>query len=272
MKIMIADDMEGISGVVDWTHVENDHSDYQRFRRVMTAEVNAAIRGAFEGGADEVVLTDGHDYARNVMIEDLDPRARLNSGSPSPYSMMTGIDDKVDALIFVGYHSRAGTRNGILAHTWTTRVFNLWLNDLLLGEIGLNASLAGHFGVPLIMVSSDQAGTEEAAALVPGVETVAVKRGSGMFAAECLKPEVSQPLIQQAAERAVKRFKGGQGPAPIKTSYPVRVKVELATPNLADAASVLPFVTRLDGRTLITEAPDMPTAHRMFRSITGLAK
>jgi D-aminopeptidase len=93
-----------------------------------------------------------------------------------------------------------------------------------------------------------------------------------MFAAECLKPEVTHPLIQQAATRAVKRFKAGQGPAPIKTSYPVKVKVELALPNLADAASTLPFVTRLDGRTLLAEAPDMPTAHRMFRSIASMAR
>jgi D-amino peptidase len=265
--------MEGISGVVDWSHVDSDNTEYQRFRRLMTADVNAAIRGAFEGGADEVTLSDGHDYGRNVLIEDLDPRARLNSGSPSPFSMVQGIDDHVDALIFVGYHARAGARNAILAHTWSSRsIYNLWLNDMLVGEMGLNASLAGHFGVPLIMVSSCQAGTEEAAALAPGVETVAVKRGSSMFAAECLKPEVSQPLIQQAAARAVKRFKAGQTPAPIKVAYPVKIKVELTAPHMADSASVLPFVTRLDGRTLVCEAKDMPEAHRMFRSIAGLAR
>jgi D-amino peptidase len=272
MKIMIADDMEGITGVVDWNHVFSDQPEFERFRRIMTADVNAAIRGAFEGGADEVTLTDGHNYARNVMIENLDPRIRLNCGSPSPYSMMQGIDENVDALIFVGYHTRAGTWNGILAHTWTRNIHNLWLNDQLVGEIGLNGSLAGHFGVPLIMVSSCQAGTQEASAVVPGIESVAVKRGNGQFSADCLPPEVSQPLIQQCAARAVKRFKAGRGPAPIKMGHPVKVRVELATPHMTDNASVLPFVTRLDGRTLLCEAADMLEAYRMFRSIASLAR
>ncbi len=271
MKILIADDMEGISGVVDWGHVDSRNDEYQRFRRIMTAEVNAAIKGAFEGGADEVVLSDGHGGAKNVMIEDLDPRARLNSGSPSVYNMMQGIDQGVDGLIFVGYHARYGTYQGVLAHTWSLGVVNCWLNDRVVGEIGLNASLAGHFGVPLLMISSDQAGCNEAGELVSGVETVAVKKGSSTFAAECLPPAVSQKLIRETAERVVRNLGKGKAPAPIKTATPVVVKVEFNNALQADRASVAPGTDRVDGRTVQWQVADMVAAYGAFRTLVGLA-
>ena len=271
MKILIADDMEGISGVVDWSHVDNRNEEYQRFRRIMTAEVNAAVSGAYAGGADEVVVSDGHGGGKNVMIELLDPRARLNSGAPSPFQMVSGIDKDVDGLIFVGYHSRYGTPGGILAHTWSFGVVNCWINDLLVGEIGLNSSVAGHFGVPLLMISSDQAGCNEASALVSGVETVAVKQGTGTFAAECLPPEVSHKLISAAAERAVLRLKNGQAPNPLLTTQPVTVKVELNNAQQADRAVVAPGAVRLDGRTVQMQVADMVEAYRAFRTLVGLA-
>ncbi len=117
MKILIAADMEGITGVVHWDQVDSQHPEYQRFRRIMTGDVNSAIRGAFEGGADEVIVADGHDSARNILIEDLDPRARLNSGTPSPLAMVQGVDQGVDGAMFVGYHARCGAPNAILDHT-----------------------------------------------------------------------------------------------------------------------------------------------------------
>ncbi|MCE5208819.1 MAG: M55 family metallopeptidase [Chloroflexi bacterium] len=271
MKILIADDMEGISGVVDWGHVDSKNDEYQRFRRIMTAEVNSAVAGAFAGGADEVVVSDGHGGAKNVMIENLDPRARLNTGAPSEFQMISGIDKGVNGLIFIGYHPRYGTLKGVLAHTWSLGVVNLWLNDRVVGEIGLNSSVAGHFGVPLIMISSDQAGCNEAAAFVPGVETVAVKQGTGTFAAECLPPEVSHELIRETAQKAVKNLIKGISPAPVKTSTPVVVKVELNNAQQADRAMTTPAAVRVDGRTVQVEVPDMVEAYRAFRTIVGLA-
>jgi D-amino peptidase len=114
MKILIAADMEGITGVVHADQTDSTHAEYQRFRRLMTADVNAAIRGAFDGGADEVVVSDGHGGARNILIEELDGRARLNSGSPSPFSMVQGVDGGVQGVMLVGYHARMGTPNAIL--------------------------------------------------------------------------------------------------------------------------------------------------------------
>ncbi|RPI22301.1 MAG: hypothetical protein EHM70_23975 [Chloroflexota bacterium] len=180
MKILIAADMEGITGVVNWDQVTPGQSEYERFRRIMTGDVNAAVRGCFEAGASEVIVADGHNFANNILIEELDPRARLNCGTPSPFAMVQGIDTGVDGVVFVGYHARAGATDAILNHTWSSKsVMNLWLNDTLTGEIGLNASVAGDFNAPVLMISGDAAACAEAKALLGEVETAVVKRAAG---------------------------------------------------------------------------------------------
>src|SRR5678815_648506 len=157
MKILIAVDMEGITGVTTWDHVTPGHAEYARFRRLMTPDVNAAVRGACEAFEAAVVVADGHWNGANILVEELDSRARLNTGSPSPFSMMQGIDESVDGVMFVGYHARNGTPSAVLDHTWSSKtVANVWLNDILTGEYGLNAALAGHFAVPVIMASGEQ--------------------------------------------------------------------------------------------------------------------
>ena len=272
MKLLIADDMEGISGVVSWNHCDSTHYEYNRFRRIMTDEVNAAIQGAFEGGADEIVVADGHGGAKNIMAEFLDKRVRLNSGTPSKYAMVNGVEDNVDAMMYVGYHARVGTPCGVLAHTWSLAIYNVWVNDLLVGEIGLNALLAGHFGVPLLMISSDLAGCKEAEALVPGVKTVPVKVGTSMYAADCLPNEIAQAQIKETALQAVKEFKAGKKPAPLTTTTPVTLTVELAGSQMGDAVLPIPGIIRLEGRTVQIEVPDMPTAYGAFRTIASMAR
>lgn len=272
MKLLIADDMEGITGVVSWDHVNSTHSEYGRFRKIMTAEVNAAIAGAVKAGVEEIVIADGHSSARNIMIEELDSHACLNSGSPSPSSMVQGIEAGVDAVFLIGYHARAGTQNAILAHTWSdSRVINVWLNDSPVGEIGLNASLCGHYGAAVLLLSGDQAACAEAAEWVPGIETVVVKKASGFQAAECLPPSVSQARIREAAERAILNFRAGKGPQPLKTPAPVKITVELTTPKMADSACLLPGAVRLDGRRVEVRAADIPSAFRAFRALVELA-
>jgi len=171
VKILVAADMEGISGVVHWDQTDAQHSEYARFRKLMTADVNAAIRGACDAGAGEVIVADGHGSGRNILIEELDPRARLNSGSPSPLSMVQGADSGVNAAMFVGYHARAGSQNAILDHTWAGAVANVWLDGQAMGEIGWNAAVCGHFQVPVILVSGDQTACAEAIALLGPIET-----------------------------------------------------------------------------------------------------
>lgn len=267
MKILIAADMEGISGVTCWDQVDSTHIEYQRFRRIMTAEVNAAIAGAAEAGVDELVVTDGHGEGNNILIEELDQRARLNSGNGSPFSMIQGIDKTTRGVFFIGYHARAGSQSAVLAHTWSaSRIANVWLNNILVGEYGLNAAVAGHFGVPILMISGDQTTCAQAVELLGPIETVVVKLASGYFSAECLSPQMTQLKIHKAAQRAVKRLKISKVTNPFIVTKPVQVTIEFRQPEFADRAECLPDTKRLDGVRIEFIVPDMPSAHTGFRA------
>lgn len=271
MKILIATDMEGITGVTKWDHVTRSHAEYARFRKLMTQDVNAAIRGALEAGAEEIIVADGHGGGSNILIEELDARARLNSGSPSPFSMMQGIDETVDGVFFVGYHARSGSPNAVLDHTSSSStVANVWLNDILTGEYGLNAALAGHFGAPVIMASGDQTACRQIVELLGGVETAVVKQATGRFAAECLPPAVTQELIAGAAFRAVTRLRKGDAPQPFVLDTPLRVTVEFFTSDMADRASRIPFTHR-EGRRVSFTAEEMVSAYNGYRAMVMLA-
>ena len=271
MKILIATDMEGITGVTIWDQVTPGHPEYTRFRRQMTEDVSAAVRGAYQAGAEEVIVADGHWHGSNILIEELDPRARLNTGSPSPFSMMQGIDETVDGVIFIGYHARNGSPYAILDHTWSSKtVANVWLNDILTGEYGLNAAVAGHFGAPVIMVSGDQTACGQVTELLGNVETAVVKQASGRFAAECLSPEVTRDLICVSAERAVERLAQGDIPEPFVLDMPITVTVEFFTSDMADRASLIPFTKRAGTRISLT-AQEMASAYNGFRAMVTLA-
>jgi D-amino peptidase len=275
MKLLIAADMEGITGVTRIEHTQSTHPEYQRFRRLMTADVNAAIQGASSAGVDNILVADGHAAAANILIEELDPRAHLNSGAPSPFAMLQGIDAGVDAVFFIGYHARMGTANAILDHTWSSaNVFNVWLNGRLVGEVGLNSAVCGHFGAPVILVSGDQAVCAEAQEFIPGIETAIVKIAAGRHSAECLPLEATQTIIREAAARAVERFLAGKAPLPVKTTRPISVGLEFIYSDMADKAMWLPGVTRaerVDGRRVEIQAADMPTAYRAARAAIALA-
>jgi D-amino peptidase len=273
MKILIAADMEGISGVTNWNQVTQDHFEYPRFRAIMTGDVNAAIQGAFESGASQVVVTDGHGGGSNILVEELDRRARLNSGHTSPYAMVQGIDSgDFDGAFFVGYHARSGTANAILAHTWSSiRVAKVWLNDILTGEYGLNAALCGHFGTPVLLMTGDQTACAQATELLGDLFTVEVKQATSFSSAECLPLTVAQEMIRAAAAQAVKRLIAGKGPMPFTVTEPVKVTLEFRMVEMADSACRLPGARRLDGTRIEFSSPDMPAAYRSFRAAVGLA-
>ena len=271
MKILIATDMEGITGVTTWDHVTPGHAEYARFRKLMTQDINAAIRGAMDAGADEVIIADGHWNGSNILVEELDSRARLNTGSPSPFSMMQGIDESVDGVMFVGYHARNGTPYAILDHTWSSRtVANVWLNDILTGEYGLNAAVAGHFGVSVIMVSGDQTACSQVSELLGDMEMAIVKQATSRFAADCLAPLASQELICVTAMRAIERLAEGDVPDPFMLDAPVRVTVEFFTSDMADRATRIPFTER-DGTRVSFTAQEMASAYNGFRAMVMLA-
>jgi D-amino peptidase len=271
MKILIATDMEGITGVTNWDQVDPNHPEYPRFRRLMTGDANAAVQGSFEARADAILVTDGHEHGTNILIEELDPRAHLICGDYSPLAMIQGIDQGIDGVIFVGYHARAGSQNAILDHTWSSRrVANLWLNDILVGEYGLNGAVAGHFNVPVLMLTGDQTACAQASELLGSIETVVVKTALSRMAAECLPPQVTQVRIQQAATQAVKRLQQGQAPKPFVVSSPVHVTLDFNSSDQADQAALLPASKRVDGRRLIFTADDMLAAYFAFQAAVAL--
>jgi D-amino peptidase len=264
--------MEAITGVVHWDQVDPNHPEYPRFRDLMTYDVNAAVRGAIAGGAESVTVTDGHEDGRNILIEELDPRAVLISGAPAPLSMVEGIDRGVDGVMFVGYHGRSGAPMAILDHTWSNRrVANLWINDRLLGEAGLNGAVCGHFNVPVIMISGDQTVCGEARELFGDLETAEVKRAIGRMAAECLPPAVTNERIELAAQLAVHRLGSGTAPAPFRLSPPIQMVVEFAQSEMADSATSMPGVRRLHDRKVAYGAEDMVTIYSAFQALVALA-
>jgi len=272
MKLLIAVDMEGISGVVNWDQVTPGHAEYERFRSIMTADVNAAIAGAAKAGADEIIVADGHWDGCNILIEELDPRARLHSGNAAPLAMTQGVETGVDAAILVGYHARMGSEAANLDHTWSsTRVANLWLNDRIVGETELNSTLCGYFDVPVLMISGDQTVCAQASEWISGIETAVVKRATSRYSAECLPPQVSQKLSTEKAGSAVAKFLAGKGTTPVKIGSPVKVTVEFINSAQADGAALFPGAKRLNGKRVEAQFEDMLTAYKAFRTLISLA-
>jgi D-amino peptidase len=263
MRVLIACDMEGISGVVHWDQVDPKHAEYQRFQAIMTDEVNAAIDGAIDGGATAVTVTDGHNNGRNILIERLHLPARLISGSPAPLSMVQGAAE-VDVAFFIGYHAKANTAEAILCHTWTDDVRHVWLNNREVGEIGLNAAVCGSFNVPIGLITGDEAATAEARDLIGPLETVGEKRALGRMSAECYPIEENQRAIRLAAAHAMIHQ-----PAPFKVEAPITLRVELTYPHLVDEALNVPGTRRVDGTTVEWIGADMVTTYNAFRAIVA---
>lgn len=269
MNILISVDMEGITGVTCWDDVDDNKPSYERFRRVMTAEVNAAVEGALLAGAGQVLVNDSHGGMRNVLIEELHPRAELISGYPKPLGMMSGVDCGIDRAFLVGVHARAGTANAILDHTWSSRrVHACFLNGIELGEIGINAALAGAFGVPVALVVGDQAATLEAEALLgPSLKTLAVKQAVSRQAAR------NRPLseVQQAIRELAQLACQDTCPEPFVIEGPVTVSIEFADSLQAAGAAEMPGARRISGRQVEWTGEDTPTAFRGMLAMLALA-
>jgi D-amino peptidase len=263
MKVFIAVDMEGIAGLVQWDSAQRDLE-----RTLMTAEVNAAARGAFAAGATEVWAGESHGNMRNLLPGLLDERVGFTSGQPKPMNHMGGVDASFDLAIFVGYHARAGTLHGVMAHTFAGSIFCLSFNGIEVGEIGADAALCGALGVPVGLVAGDRAACDEARALLGEVETVTVKEGISRSAAHCLPVAQARSLIEGAASRAVRRVAELK---PFVFEGPVTAEVTFTDPGYADALEHLDFVQRVDGRTIRIQAPDYVQAFERFSALHFLA-
>jgi D-amino peptidase len=186
--------------------------------------------------------------------------------------MVKGIETGVEAVLYVGYHARAGTINAALCHTWSDHIANVWVNGTRAGEIGLNASVCGHFGVPVIMIAGDQSACAEATELLGPLETAVVKRATSYFGADCLPLAEAYQLISASAQRAVARFKAGDAPKPFRIAVPVTLTIELSRVEQADQAQIMPGIRRLDSLRVEYVAEDAVMAYRAFQTIATLAR
>jgi D-amino peptidase len=271
MRVYISVDMEGVAGVVheDQTDpIDPRHAgEYNRFRRLMTAEANAAIEGALAAGADRVLVNDSHWLMMNILAEELHPSAELLSGGPKARSMMEGVELGFDAAMFVGYHAMAGTGQAIIDHTYTSNVNEVRLNGRPVGEIAINAALAGTYEVPVALVSGDQAVAAEARELLgPSVETVVVKHAVGRFAARSVAPSEACHLIREGAAAALRRTH-----APLRLASPIRLEVDFAETQMADMAELAPGTVRTAGRTVAFTHGDFREVFRAWRALYNLA-
>jgi D-amino peptidase len=263
VKVYISVDMEGVACVTHGDHVKLEGTEYEMARKWMTAEANAAIEGALEAGATEIVVADSHGHMRNILPDELHEDALLVRGAPRPLTMMEGLDETCDAAFVVGYHSMAGTAQGVLSHTYIGRsVYALRLNGITVGETGFNAAIAGHFGVPLALACGDDTLDAEVGALFPWTERVVTKWAISSIAARNLTPKASQKRIREGAKRALGRLSTMK---PWTLETPIRFEVNFMAPIYAYLAADVPGAERVNERTLAYTGTDMLEITRIWR-------
>jgi D-amino peptidase len=269
MRVLVSVDMEGIAGVVDGDDVSPGHPEYERNRALLTAEASAAVRGVYacDSGA-RVLVTEAHAAFRNLLPEKLDRRAELLRGKPKPWGMMSGLDSDIDAVVFIGYHGKAGTPRSVLAHTISGAVIaDVRCNGRSLGELGLNTALAAHFGVPAVLVAGDDSVAAEAADVAPGMRSVVVKRALGARAAALLHPEEACGRIEQEVPKAL----ADRGSVrPLRFDGPVVLEVDVLRTAMTEQALLVPGMELAGGCTLRYAAPDFPTAYQITKLIALL--
>jgi len=255
LKIFISADMEGVAGAVTGDQLSPAGFEYQRFREFMTQEVNAAIEAAFAAGATEIVVCDSHGNAQNILIEKLPKSVLVVRGFPRPLMMMQGIDETFAGVIFIGYHASTTNPQGVRAHTMSSaRLADVRLNNTSMSEGSFNAAIAGHFNVPIIMVSGDDAAVKEVTSIVGDIEGAVVKWNYGFHSAKTMTPEAAQDLIREKTRRAVSRIKDFK---PYKPKMPVQLDVRFKSYRPAEMLSYLSIVERTDAHSIRFTGRDM---------------
>lgn len=268
MRIYICVDIEGVAGVVSPLQGQPGNPEYERARRLMTEEANAAIAGAFEGGAAEVLVNDGHGPMTNLLPEALDPRAELILGKPKPLNMFAGLERGTAGVMCVGFHAGA-MRPGVLSHTTSGFAFRaIRLNGRDCAEATLYGAYAGSLGVPVILLSGDDVTADELGPLFPGARAVAVKRALGHRAARALSPEAARARIREAASAAVR---AAPSVRPFTIPGPYRLEIDLATPALADLSATIPVAERTGPVTVAFAASSMAEVLGWVNTLSALS-
>lgn len=268
MKVFISVDIEGVAGVVIPAQGEPGNPEYERARRLMTQEANAAIAGAFDGGATVVVVNDSHGPMTNIIAEDLDPRAELILGKPKFGNMCAGLEAGFDAAFFVGYHSGAG-RHGVLSHTVNGYAFaGFTVNGQDCAEATLYGAYAGSLGVPVALLTGDDQLMIQCGDLFPGSRQVTVKHALGHRAARALSPERARTAIRAGAAAALH---GLSACRPFVIAGPYRLELSLTTVAIADQAALIPVAERVGPRLVAFAAESMAGVVGWVNTVSALS-
>jgi D-amino peptidase len=270
MRVYISSDIEGAAGISDWDQVRIGSPEFELGRRLLLGEVNAAIDGAVEAGAEHVLVNDSHSTMHNLRPDELRHRAFYLSGSHKPLYMMQGLDASYDAVFMVAYHGAIGAERAILSHTYNPRaIWEVRINGTPVGESALNALVALHHGVPVALITGDEATAEEARPFMPGIEAVVVKRSITRFAAESAHPETARELIHAGAAAATARAGELHPPA---IELPATIQITFLTADMAEMATWIRGVERPDTRVVTITGEDPLTLFRTFVTIVALTR
>lgn len=265
LTLYISADMEGVVGAVTAEQLGPSGFEYQRSREFMTGEVNAAIAAAFEAGATEIVVSDSHGNGQSLLIDKLPPTVTVVRSWPRPLMMMEGIDETFDAAIFLGYHTGTHNLQGVRAHTISSGMLaEVRLNDTPMSEASLNAAIAGHFGVPVILVSGDDQVIEETRRYLGDVEGAVVKWAIGFHSARTLTPQRANEVIAEGVKRALARLDDFR---PYKMRTPVRLDLRFKNYRPSEVFAYLPIVERPDSHSIRLVGKDMIELARFLQFV-----
>ncbi len=266
MTYLFSVDIEGVSGVVSIKQTDMESKEYETSRELMTKEVNAAVAGAFDGGAGSVHVTDGHGNMRNLSIEELDERVEIFLGYPRLQSMMEGLSKETTAVGYIGYHGSAHSL-GTLAHTYSGRVVDkVHVGDKMAGEFALNSYLAGEYEVPVFFISGDQEAVREAKELYPEIPHVISKYATGRYSARCMHPKAVRDEIKAVVRKAVEEGKGKV----IRPEDDV-IHAWFTDSGKLDNLELLPSVERTGPKEFVIDTGNYETNYKVFRACTMLA-
>lgn len=270
MKLFLSTDFEGTSGIVAWEQIIEGNAEYEQGRRLLTDEVNAVIKGALDGGANEFVVNDSHHDMRNLRPQDLTGLATLITGKHKPLYMMEGLDASFDGVCFVSYHGSIGAEHAVLSHTYNPRaIWEVRINGEIVGESGINALVAAHYGVPVIFVSGDAVTAKEAESVAPNAEKVVVKQSLGRFAAAHVHPTIACQMLRDGAYRAVSNIAIMRPP---QFTLPVPLEVTFLVADMAEMAAWIRGVERVGPRTVILSNDNLLDLYRMFVTVVTLTR
>lgn len=270
MKIFISSDMEGTAGVVDWSHVRPGGDKYEYFVELLTNEVNAAIEGAIEAGADEFVVNDSHGRMANLRPGDLAGSASYLSGRLKPLYMMQGLDPSFDAVFFVSYHGSMSSAGSALSHTYFPAAFSeVTLNGHVTGEAGINTLVAKAHSVPVVLVTGDVTTADEIRPFCPEIRSAVVKKSVTRFSAESLHPTAACELIREEACRAVRDLPGAPVPS---IDTPATLGMRFHNSDYADLVSRISGVERTGSTSAVTTSSDALELFSTFVTIVMLCR